>query len=921
MLRVARRAAIGVSSSSSSATAYSISSSSSGHLTTTKISNRTVGLNVVTSSSLFTRPSMPYRRCLYYSTTDSNQHKKYYSLSQFPYPSGSLHMGHVRVYTMSDCVARLKRMQGYQVLHPMGWDAFGLPAENAAIGKAVSPSAWTNSNIDEMRNQFQKLNLQFDWDRELSTCSPDYYRWTQEIFLRLYQAGLAYRKHSAVNWDPIDQTVLANEQVDAQGRSWRSNAIVERREMKQWYFRITDYADRLHDDLEKLPGWPTEVKAMQKEWIGRSIGALVTFHYGDTQLVAFTTRPETLFGVTFVSVHYKHPVLESILNGNDVNLATKQKLRDTIQKIKQLLESPLANTIDAPPQLIALNTKVKITSPTGAIVNLVVSSQVLPDYGTGVVMGVPGHNAVDHQTAKLLNLPIKHVLSRPVDQTEVADLYDNPDSTLINSGPFDSLNIGEAVDKMTKEGIIVPSKSYRIRDWLLSRQRYWGTPIPIIHCPSCDEVPVPLDQLPVVLPINVDFTGKGNLLNSLEDWKNTKCPKCGGPAHRETDTMDTFVDSSWYYLRFLDNTNKQEIFKKAIADKIMPIDVYVGGIEHAILHLLYSRFITKFLKDQGMLDHDEPFKVLLIQGIVKSPTYRDSITGKPLWPKDVDFDTKPIINKLTGNPVNTTLEKMSKSKLNGIDPNDMINKYGSDTLKLYVLFKAPPENSLEWDTEGIEGCKKWLMRVKSLVQTYNTDYKNKSIDLKLSNGDDTKLWNPKMNSLRYETHYTISKVTESIERYTFNTAISFLMTLSNTIGKVNPDNRNSLEYLEALRALVILLAPFAPNSSQSFWQELMEGPRYNGQSCGSSDIDQVNKQAWPIASPTCLGLQQKTLVIQFNGKVKAVIDVSVEDKQSIELLAKQHMKDKLTGFTIGKTFFSPTKAGYSINFVITKNNY
>ncbi|EFA80193.1 leucyl-tRNA synthetase [Heterostelium album PN500] len=865
---------------------------------------------------------------------DNDQQLKYYSLSQFPYPSGNLHMGHVRVYTMSDCVARLKRMQGYQVVHPMGWDAFGLPAENAAIDKQVSPALWTNQNIQQMTTQLKRLDLQFDWERELSTCSPDYYRWTQDIFLRLYSKGLAYRKHSPVNWDPVDQTVLANEQVDSQGRSWRSNALVERREMKQWYFKITEYADRLADDLDKLTGWPEDVKTMQREWIGRSVGALVDFTFGgDMTLTAFTTRPETLFGVTFLSVHYKHPILEKILEqttGNSKMLIDKQKreqLQSVIEKIKQQQESAVPTSADKEPELIAIDTGVQIDTPTGGKVTLVVASTVLPDYGTGVVMGVPGHNPVDHNIAKLLNIPIRHVITRAdnnnnnnnnTDNNDNSspspsdDLYDNKDGTLINSGSFNSLSIKDAIAKMISESIIKPSKSYRIRDWLLSRQRYWGTPIPIIHCDSCGEVPVPRDQLPVKLPTDIEFTGKGNLLNSLSDWKNCKCPKCGGSAQRETDTMDTFVDSSWYYLRFLDSKNQKEMFNKDIVNKLMPVDVYVGGIEHAILHLLYSRFFTKFLKDQGIIDHDEPFKVLLTQGLVKSPTYRDSTTGKPLYPKDVDFTTPKPINKLTGNLVNITLEKMSKSKLNGVDPNEMIDKYGSDTLKLYILFKAPPENSLEWDTDGIEGCRKWLKRVESLVSGYVAERNNGQIS-KVSDK-----WNTQLNSLRYDTHSSIEKVTESIDRYTFNTAISFLMTLSNQIGKYqnNVDDKSSREYLEALETLVVLLAPFAPNASQQLWTELKSIDNNNNNN--NNTVVKIQKQRWPVASKECLALQQKTLVIQFNGKVKSVINVQSDQQQQSELetLAKEHMKDKMSKFEISKTFFSTTKAGYSINFIL-----
>ncbi|EGG24706.1 leucyl-tRNA synthetase [Cavenderia fasciculata] len=882
-----------------------------GGLSSTTLTSSSFSLSSSSSStSSFRVPPLSTSSYSFYSTLNNNG--KYYSLSQFPYPSGNLHMGHVRVYTMSDCVARLKRMQGYDVVHPMGWDAFGLPAENAAIEKNVSPSKWTNSNIDEMRRQFKLLDLEFDWNRELSTCDPSYYRWTQEIFLRLYRAGLATRKIAIVNWDPVDNTVLANEQVDATGRSWRSNAIVERREMKQWYFHITKYADRLADDLQKLDGWPDEVKNMQREWIGRSHGYLLDFKYNQTNgdaatLTAFTTRPETIYGVTFLSVHGKHPVME---------LVRKQMSREELVKLDDFIQR--CSTLKDEDPIIAFDTKTTVTSPYGSTVRLVVSSAVHADYGTGCVMGVPAHNTVDHQVATELGLPHLYVLPRPAGIEESVVCYDQLDqsSLLQNSGQFNGMRVDKAIESMVDSNQIKKHTSYRIRDWLLSRQRYWGTPIPIIHCNSCGEVPVPSDQLPVVLPTDISFTGKGSLLNSLDDWKNCKCPKCGGNAQRETDTMDTFVDSSWYYFRFLDSHNQKEIFKKEIANRLMPVDIYVGGIEHAILHLLYSRFITKFLKDDGLIDHEEPFKVLLIQGLVKAKTYRDAITNKPLHPSSVNFDKSQPINASNGNPVNITIEKMSKSKLNGMEPSEMISQYGSDILKLYILFKAPPEKSLEWDTEGIEGCRKWLKRVETLVKSFVDEY---SANKQSFIGEFGKVEGVK--PLRYETHSTIDNVTQSIEKYTFNTGIAFLMTLSNTLAKVEPSQRNSLEFYESVRTLVILLATFAPNTAQDYWKMLCEhGPSYTSHASGDSAIFEVRRQGWPQPSRECLEQRVKQLVIMTNGKTRAVVDVSTDDQTELEQIAKKHLGSRLDGQTIMKTFFATTKTNnFTINLLLTFN--
>ncbi|EGC36349.1 hypothetical protein DICPUDRAFT_94325 [Dictyostelium purpureum] len=864
-----------------------------------------------------------------------SEKEKFYSLSQFPYPSGNLHMGHVRVYSISDCIARLKRMQGYDVIHPMGWDAFGLPAENAAIDKKVSPSYWTNLNINTMKDQLKRLDLHFDWDRELSTCNKDYYRWTQDIFLKLFKSGLAYRKSATVNWDPIDQTVLANEQVDAQGRSWRSNAIVEKKEMKQWFFKITAMADRLHDDLDTLPGWSDEIKNMQKEWIGRSHGHLITFKFIKpsnsganleplSDITVFTTRAETIFGASFVSISPQHKEVEIIKK-----YLSKDRLAEFEDYLAKVEELKKKNGFEEDEKnLMAFNTGLTLLQPiTNNQVPLVFSNFVHADYGTGAVMGVPSHNRADNQVAKQLSLPLFNVIEPPSGKTleELGDCYDESSGYLINSGEFTGKSFKEFISHMESKELVQKQTNYRIHDWLISRQRYWGTPIPIIICEKCGDVPVPESELPVVLPTDIEFTGKGNLLNQLEDWKKVKCPCCGNSnATRETDTMDTFVDSSWYYLRFLDNKNDNAMFKPEIVNKYMPVDVYVGGIEHAILHLLYSRFFTKFLKDQDLIQHSEPFKVLLAQGLVKSPTYRDEVTNKPIHPNDLEWvkGSKQPINKLTGNKVNITIEKMSKSKLNGIDPNEMIDKYGSDTLKSYILFKAPPQNSLDWDSDGIEGCRKWLKRVESLTTQFVEEF---SLESPITQDKFTDKQKKELKEMEFEAHSTIDRVTESIDKHSFNTGISALMQLSNTLQKIQL--KSTKEYYSCLRLLNLLLFPYAPKYSEINWKLLIDdiknkdyGVGLEEQSCGSSNDSNIHNQKWPKPSSKALTRDSISLVVQFDGKTRGLLEdipVSVTDFES---LVKESSKfsNRFTDKTVDKVFIGQTKTGFSINFIFKK---
>ncbi|KAM9975370.1 hypothetical protein ACTFIW_010398 [Dictyostelium discoideum] len=889
---------------------------------------------------------------------DDNNNNKFYSLSQFPYPSGALHMGHVRVYTISDCIARLKRMQGYDVIHPMGWDAFGLPAENAAIDKQVSPSEWTNLNINSMRDQLKLLNFQFDWDRELSTCNKDYYRWTQEIFLRLLKSGLAYRKSATVNWDPIDQTVLANEQVDAQGRSWRSNAIVEKKEMKQWFYKITSMADRLTDDLDQLPGWSDEIKNMQKEWIGRSYGHLIEFQSCAqkplSNITVFTTRAETIYGVSFLAISPHH----SEINQIRANLINDEKRLELDQYLKEIQE--IKNKMGAQEDvenLKTFNTGLTFYQPiTKKYIPLILSNFVHADYGTGAVMGVPSHNRSDYQVAKQQNLKLLPVLGIEREQQqqqqeiEEEECYDYSNTgKLINSGQDTGIEFKEFIKRLEDQQLIKRQTNYRIHDWLISRQRYWGTPIPIIVCEKCGDVPVPSDQLPVELPIDIQFTGKGNLLNQLDHWKNVKCPCCGSQATRETDTMDTFVDSSWYFLRFLDSKNSQSIFSSELVNRFMPVDVYVGGIEHAILHLLYSRFITKFLKDQQLIDHSEPFKVLLAQGLVKSPTYRDSITNKPIHPSNVEFKTiksndsgksqQQTINKLTGNQVSVTIEKMSKSKLNGIDPKEIIDKYGSDTLKTYILFKAPPEKSLDWDTQGIEGCKKWLTRINVSIQSFLNQFdviegkeQQQQQQQPLPSSEFNEQQSKEVKDILFETHSTMNKVTESIDKHSFNTGIAALMELSNTLQKSSPQIKLTKEYYQSLRALTLMLFPFSPIFSQIHWKSLIDDlpqscksfysenySSFEQQSYGISNDNDIFNQRWPKPTPSALVRDFNSLVIQFDGKTKGVesIPTSITDFSNF-VQSNSKYSNRFKDKTIDQIFIGTTKTGNSINFTFEK---
>lgn len=829
-------------------------------------------------------------------TPEQSDKPKFYALSMFPYPSGNLHMGHVRVYTIVDVIARLKRMQGYRVLNPMGWDAFGLPAENAAIERNVAPANWTYQNIDQMRDQLKQLGISFDWSKELATCSPDYYRWTQWIFLEFFKAGLAYQKEATVNWDPIDQTVLANEQVDADGRSWRSGAKVERKLLRQWFLKITDYAEQLLVDLDKLKGWPDRVKLMQANWIGKSTGAQVTFttEAGD-EIVVFTTRPDTLWGASFMVLSPEHPLVEK-LTTSEQSEAIKQYQEAAAAK------SDLDRTAEGQEKTGVWTGSYAINPVNDQKIPIWIADYVLMDYGTGAIMAVPAHDQRDFEFAKKFNLPI-HVVVQPADQTldssTMTEAYPG-EGVMVNSGELNGVPAGKGKGQSVEKAIAFleahqkgkGTSNYRLRDWLISRQRYWGAPIPIIHCPNCGAVPVPDADLPVKLPEDVEFSGKGGSpLTQIESWLNVPCPSCGTPAKRETDTMDTFIDSSWYFLRYPDANNDQAVFDKAITNDWMPVDQYVGGIEHAILHLLYSRFFTKVLRDRGLLNFDEPFERLLTQGMVQGRTYKNPTTGKYVIPADIKDPANPV-DPNTGEKLEIVFEKMSKSKHNGVAPGDVVNKYGADTARMFILFKAPPEKDLEWEDADVEGQYRFLNRVWRLVTDSKLNQKPAK-DLSKVEKD-----------LRRSIHTAIKEITEDLQgEYQFNTAVSELMKLSNALSDCA--QKDSPVYAEGIDALLRLLAPFAPHMAEELWRSI-----------GHSDS--IHTQFFPIVDPGALVADEKTIVIQILGKTRGTIEAATaiaDDKAALEQFARDSeiAKRYIEGKEIKKVIVVPGKL---VNFVV-----
>lgn len=804
-----------------------------------------------------------------FKTPDDSDKPKYYALSMFPYPSGKLHMGHVRNYTITDVIARFKKAQGYNVLHPMGWDSFGLPAENAAMKHGADPAKWTDENIAYMTKQLKMLGLSYDWDREVATCKPDYYKWTQWLFLQLYKKGLAYKKEAAVNWCDKCATVLANEQV-IDGKCWRCDSVVEKKYLSQWFLKITDYAEVLLEDLDKLDGWGDNVKTMQANWIGKSQGAILRFKVADApngqemEIPVYTTRPDTAYGITYLVVAPEYKDIEALTTPE--NKAAVEAYRANARKMTEIERLSTERVKTGVP----LGTHA-INPFTGEKFPLWIADYALVEYGTGAVMAVPTHDTRDFDFAKKYNLPLKVVIQNPENPSDCKDEAYTEPGILVNSGEFNGMKNEEAkkaiTEKAVKEGFGEFKTQYRLRDWLISRQRYWGAPIPVVYCDKCGIQPVPEEQLPVLLPKDVDFSvvGKSPILTS-PTFLETTCPVCGGKARRETDTMDTFICSSWYYLRYADAKNADKPFDKDLVNKWLPVDQYVGGIEHAILHLLYSRFFTKALRDLGLLDFDEPFKNLLTQGMV----LKDG-------------------------------SKMSKSKGNTVDPDEIFENYGADTARLFILSDSPPARDFDWSDAGVEGCYKFLNRVWRLVSSnaedINLDYKLE-FPLKKDNDD-----------LVRNVHIAIKGVTNDISNdFQFNTVISKYRELTNAIydwrsGKKELDAQDKNVMSFAITALLKLMSPVAVHLTEEAWHEL-----------GAENS--IHEESWLEWDENLAKASSITLVVQVNGKVKDKIEVDEalgqEELKEVALNSPK-VKELTDGKTIVKTIVVPKKL---VNIVV-----
>jgi len=791
-----------------------------------------------------------------YKCEESGDKPKYYCLEMFPYPSGNLHMGHVRNYSIGDVIARSKRMNGYNVLHPMGWDSFGLPAENAAIKHGVAPAKWTRENIANMKRQLKALGLSYDWDREVTTCMPDYYKWTQWFFLQLYKNGLAYKKGASVNWCPGCQTVLANEQV-VEGQCERCDSVVEKKSLEQWFFKITDYAQRLLDDLDKLEGWPSKVKTMQENWIGRSEGAMLRFQIKESgeYFEVYTTRPDTVFGVSYVVMAPEHPMVQKLIAGTEY----EADVSAFIKKVQQLSEVDRSST-ELEKEGIFIGAHA-INPANGEEVPILIGNYVIYEYGTGAVMGVPSHDERDFSFARKYNLPIIPVVSADGSIYTADDMQGAyvGEGVLINSGKFDGMHNEEAKDKIVeelhKDGNGEKKVNFRLRDWLISRQRFWGAPIPIVYCEHCGTVPVPEEQLPVLLPQDIEFKPSGESpLKYLDAFINTTCPICGKPARRESDTMDTFVCSSWYFMRYTDALNTEKAYEKDKVDYWMngSVDQYIGGVEHAILHLLYSRFFTKVCHDMGLLDADEPFKNLLTQGMVLKEG-----------------------------------SKMSKSKGNTVSPEEIVGKYGADTARLFILFAAPPERDLEWNDQAVEGCYRFLNRVWRIVEMYE--------ESKADNGTE---FGKEEKDLRRLLHTTIKRMTDDITvRFNFNTAVSAVMELVNGMYQYKEKGNNAKVMAEAEDCLLLLLAPFVPHIAEELWHEI-------------GHTDSVHAQSWPKVDESALSVDEVTVIVQINGKLKERVQVAINmDKEELENLvfALPKIQEAINGAQPKKVIHVPNK--------------
>ena len=838
-----------------------------------------------------------------FAVTEQPGKDTYYCLSMFPYPSGKLHMGHVRNYTIGDVIARYQRMLGKNVLQPMGWDAFGMPAENAAMKNNVAPAKWTYENIDYMKTQLKSLGLAIDWAREVTTCKPDYYRWEQWLFTRLFEKGIIYRKNGTVNWDPADQTVLANEQV-IDGRGWRSGALIEKREIPMYYFRITDYADELLESLDELPGWPEQVKTMQRNWIGKSRGMEVQFPYDKASighegtLKVFTTRPDTLMGATYVAVAAEHPLATQAAQGNPA-------LQAFIDECKS---GSVAEADMATQEKKGMATSLLVEHPlTGEKLPVWVANYVLMHYGDGAVMAVPAHDERDFEFAHKYNLPVKAVV-RTSAGDEVGSEWQaayGEHGQLINSAEFDGLDFAGAFDAieaaLIRKELGKSRTQFRLRDWGISRQRYWGCPIPIIHCPSCGDVPVPEDQLPVTLPENVVPDGAGSPLARMPEFYECSCPKCGAAAKRETDTMDTFVESSWYFARYASPNYDKGLVDPKAANHWLPVDQYIGGIEHAILHLLYARFFHKLMRDEGLVTSNEPFKNLLTQGMVVAETYyRVASNGGKDWfnPADVEIerDAKAKIIgarlKTDGLPVEIGgTEKMSKSKNNGVDPQSMIEAYGADTCRLFMMFASPPDMSLEWSDSGVEGASRFLRRVWRLAQAHVSQGLPGKLDVAAL--DDAQ------KVIRRAIHAAIKQASTDVGQFhKFNTAIAQVMTVMNVLEKAPQATEQDRALLqEGLEAVTLLLAPITPHISHALWQHLGHA---------GSVID----AAWPSVDEQALVQNSITLVVQVNGKLRGQVEMpAAASREEVEAAARsnENVLRFIDGLTIRKVIVVPGK--------------
>ncbi len=852
--------------------------------------------------------------------------ENYYVLEMFAYPSGKLHVGHLRNYAIGDAIARYKKMKGFNVLHPFGWDSFGLPAENAAIDNGAHPGQWTKANIDNMRRQLKLMGLSYDWNRELSTYTPEYYKWNQKFFIEMYKKGLAYKKKSYVNWCPDCNTVLANEQVE-NGKCWRHGKTdVIQKELSQWYLKITDYAEELLQGHEELRGhWPEQVLAMQKNWIGKSTGTEVDFildynlsgdrkdsnlqfnEGGQAVIPVFTTRPDTLYGVTYATVAPEHPLVDEVV------LKATPSIREAVERM--INEDKISRTAEDKEKEGVFTGLYVINPVNGEKVPLWVANYVLMDYGTGAVMAVPAHDERDFQFAKKYNLPIKEVIS-PVDKdgniedisSEETDTAFTGKGKLVNSGEFNGLDNEKAkediTEKLEKEGLGKKTVNYRLHDWLISRQRYWGTPIPVIYDEEGNIYLEEEENLPVKLPTDIEFSGKGNPLETSEEFKNVILPN-GKKGRRETDTMDTFVDSSWYYLRYLDPRNEEKPFEKADADKWTPVNQYIGGIEHAVMHLLYARFFHKSLRDLGYVNTNEPFKRLLTQGMVLGPSYYSANERRYLFANEVEVQNGVAVSKETGEELVTKIEKMSKSKNNGLDPEEIVKEYGADSSRVFTLFAAPPEKELEWNMNGLAGAYRFINRLYLLISD-TVNFADSNVKKANNYGINLDSRNGKDENIQKKLHQTIKKVTESIEDdFHFNTAIAAIMELLNdmttykqeVIDKNERSSESAKIWKEVLDKTILLLAPFAPHVADELWQEI-------GNTTFTFD------EKWPTFDEKLTVENNFNLVVQVNGKVRdtlpAKIGISKDEAEKLAFTSEK-LKKFIDGKEIVKVIVVPNK--------------